>query len=635
MEVLGEVYYHLGMKFFEGYQYEQAVENLIKAYGMGYQRENILEFLYSCYAMPNEKEFRRHYGENCAEVTQFPFDHLALDFFPVSEEKYYIFDKESREFAGAFELDGVPVHGKKAEFHSILFTGVWDIRQMIPALKDKEWETVYILLEGLEAKFLSFLKLPKFKEKYLGNVLLFSDGSLMRQFFEQYQQFYLPKELVSTEPEKYKGILQELHQKRLSGMPRERKSIFLSVCIPSYNRGMLAFENVRHFLQCPYDSEVEIIVSDNGSQTESEWYEKIKGLPDRRVRYHRFTENQGYATNVLKALELAQGKFAVLASDEDFMLLEHMGEYLSYLKANQDAGLFTENIACYPRILGRVYKAGLEAVRNAMDLNYMTGITYNMDALKKHRALEMAGEMRGNIFLENYVHIPLAAILGKSQDFHTVDLLLWAEGKAAREEPLENGRKVLSYMYPQGRVGQFLGAMEFLGRMHLEAGEFKALFLERCSRAYGLLLAGYRAVEGFRDMYAWEDTCMYVYRKEKEYLSGFPFQLSEKDREALEDSIRQIFIGALDTEMLLESLPREEAQKKRLLHQLIKMDLEGIKVGNMELAGKDSLSVWMSLEWERGERGRVPIGEISLEDIYGLRWEQIEKQGMGAAPWDT
>ena len=77
MEVLGEVYYHLGMKFFEGYQYEQAVENLIKAYGMGYQRENILEILYSCYAMPNEKEFRRHYGENCAEVTQFPFYRLA------------------------------------------------------------------------------------------------------------------------------------------------------------------------------------------------------------------------------------------------------------------------------------------------------------------------------------------------------------------------------------------------------------------------------------------------------------------------------------------------------------------------------------------------------------------------------
>jgi hypothetical protein len=179
--------------------------------------------------------------------------------------------------------------------------------------------------------------------------------------------------------------------------------------------------------------------------------------------------------------------------------------------------------------------------------------------------------------------------------------------------------------------------------MHLEAGEFKALFLERCSRAYGLLLAGYRAVEGFRDMYAWEDTCMYVYRKEKEYLSGFPFQLSEKDREALRRNMypflgkKSLFLrkGALDTEMLLESLPREEAQKKRLLHQLIKMDLEGIKVGNMELAGKDSLSVWMSLEWERGERGRVPIGEISLEDIYGLRWEQIEKQGMGAAPWDT
>lgn len=93
MENIGEFYFNQGISCFEAGQYEDAVRNLIEAYHLGYQKEQILENIYNCFILPNEAEFRENYRKGSAEFVQLPFEACTLDFIPVSESRFYIFDK--------------------------------------------------------------------------------------------------------------------------------------------------------------------------------------------------------------------------------------------------------------------------------------------------------------------------------------------------------------------------------------------------------------------------------------------------------------------------------------------------------------------------------------------------------------
>ncbi len=635
MEGLGEVYYNLGMDSFEEHEYETAVRYMIKAYELEYQKEQILNFLYSCFISPNEGEFQAHYKKNCVEIAQYPYEDLMLDFIPVSEEKYFIFNKKSQKFLGVFELEKRSVRSRRETIHSLLCTGIWDVREMIPKQEEKNWAAVYILLEGIEAEFFSFLKLPKFKELYLEHVVLLQSEKFMCTFFEQYEEFYLPKELLSTEPKRYLELLSGLHNKRIHRIKEERENVFLSICIPSYNRGKLALENVLHLLQCPYDAEIEIIVSNNGSKKETEGYEEIRNLNDCRIRYHAFEQNQGYAANVMKTLELAQGRYAVLTSDEDFMLLENMERYLSYLKANTSGGVFVENIDGFPKAKNEIICAGLDAVKTAMYLNYMTGITYSMEALKRMQIFQTVRQMKDNQFLETYIQMVLAVFVVKHMDIHKIDLFLWKGREQERQIKFGKYGDVLSYMLPQNRVKQFYGIMDVFEQLQCEKMGFLELFLLQCKNMYDLLLGGYQAVKGYKEIYSWEDTGMYIYREERKYLENFPVPLQEHEKKQVEELLKKIFLSSLDIESSFDGYTQEEVLKKKLLHQLLQMELEGVGIGKIELDTGKGLyaSINMIISGEGMED--MIVKERPLECIYAKHWEQMEKENGEITPWDA
>lgn len=103
-----------------------------------------------------------------------------MDFIPICENRFYIYDKEENCFRGLIILEGSPIQGKKIEFNNILFTDTWDIREILSDRKEYSRDVVYVLLNQLESKFVSFLKLPRFRELYLRDVILFQDGVMMR-----------------------------------------------------------------------------------------------------------------------------------------------------------------------------------------------------------------------------------------------------------------------------------------------------------------------------------------------------------------------------------------------------------------------------------------------------------------------
>lgn len=166
--------------------------------------------------LSNEQEFRENYRQGSTDFVQIPFEECALDFIPVSENGYRIFDKEKQEFSGTFVMDEAPIQGKEPQPESILYTDTWDFGKMLSDMRKYQRPAVYILLDKLESKFASFFKLPHFKELYLRNVIAFKNEMIMYRFFEECLDLPLPGEIVTEKPERYWNLVQRLHQKRIS-----------------------------------------------------------------------------------------------------------------------------------------------------------------------------------------------------------------------------------------------------------------------------------------------------------------------------------------------------------------------------------------------------------------------------------
>lgn len=575
----GEKYYKIGIELFEDGYYETAVEYWIRAYNLEWEREQILKNIYECFVLPNQEEFRDSFIQNRDGVTQISFEECAIDFIPVSDRKFYLYDKEERAFKGTFELEDAPIQGENETFGSILFADIWDIREMIPELKKKKWDAVYIVLNEAERKFASFLKIPLFRERYLANAAVFQNTELWYEVFEQYEEFYLPKDITAQDAEKYLKLFHKLHKKRLCSR-KERKNVFLSVCIPSYNRGGIALKNVRNFLQNYYDSEVEIIVSNNGSEKNTEGYQEIKAIQDSRLVYHEFETNQGFASNMMKSLELAKGQYAVLVSDEDLMLLEHLGEYLTCLKAHPKYGIFWESgigieFQFWKVIEDTGYQAGNETVEMVIHRNYMTGVTFQMKILKEYHIFERVDNLRGNAFLEYYPHIPLMMMAGMYTGLYWMNLPLW---DASDSEYVDN--TVCRYMLPEVRIAQQNGAVDFCyEEIGLDKSGTAMIFVTRCIRTYVFLESAYQ-IDRFRELYSWEEICFFIYKEHEKYLKKFPASLTGEEEKNIRNDLQKEFFNYLNSERIIRIYPQEERKRKKAVY--IQMEKEFEQGKNIE-----------------------------------------------------
>ena len=333
MKDAGELYYQRGIDFFESGQYENAVLDWIQAYEYGYKKEQILENLYGCFVEPNDGEYRTNYKQNSEGFTELAYEKCLVDFIPVSEERFYIFDRESGDFCGLIDLEEMPVRGKKETFDSILFIDIWDIREIIPDLQENNRDCVYLLLNDMECKFISFFKLPRFRELYCSNLIIFRGQRLMRTFFEEYDDIYLPKQFVSfgTQIDTYKEILQKIHQKRVSNVNAKRENVFLTICIPGKAEKEEILLLRSYLCQCFYDSEIEVLMASDRND---------ENIEDARVHYFIYDEKDSYALNVLKALDIAKGRYKLVIDAKEIRIWKHLGENLDYIKAHAKYTVF-------------------------------------------------------------------------------------------------------------------------------------------------------------------------------------------------------------------------------------------------------------------------------------------------------
>lgn len=510
MDEIGNSYYQAAYELFENQQYEEAVENFIKAYTCGVHKEQILDDLYACFIVPNEAEFRKNYEENSKGILDIPYEELEIDFIPVSDTKFYLFHRMSEEFLGFFQLDETSIMTDDADFESILIADCWDFRKMLPTMKEKTWAMVYILLNEQEMRFASFLKLPHFRELYMENVILFEDTGIMKQVFEEYPDFYLPKQILSMGGS-YEELLAEIHRKRIEDLSQERKNVFLSILIPSYNRGGKALAAVEEICCSVYDSEIEIIVSDNGSTVYAEEYQAIRDKKDSRVRYHRYDKNRGFLENFVKVLEMAEGKYAVFSSDEDRMLIDNLPHYMNLFKKYGNCGIFStsglgENFPIFREETEQVYD-NMAAIWKGLNRNYMTGTGCNMSLVRQLRLTEFIRQHADNMMVGFYPHCVMNLILATiSGLLECGKPFLWVALDPEENEGMDL-QSPKAYMTIDSRERQHVDTVKLLIEIGIRGRSLCELYYARCWKFLYLL---HLAVSSYFSYYAehqilWKD----------------------------------------------------------------------------------------------------------------------------------
>lgn len=534
----GEYYYQRAIAKFESCEYEEAVECFIKAYEAGVFQEEIINLLYFCFILPNEDEFKKNYQEAADGITTFPYDGTEIDFIPVAENRYYMFNNNDMQFCGIFEL---PVIGnRERKFHSLLVSDVWDLREVTQRIVKNEYATLYYVLNDQKSKFYSFLKIPGVSEVFLKNAVCFENTEIMELFFKEYSQYYLPKTVMGRNAEYYKSVIMNISDNRNKDMNAERDNVFLTIGIPSYNRGHILVNNIKHMLQMVYDFEIEIVVSDNGSTENVEGYQEIRDMKDSRIKYVRLAENQGYAANVLNVLKHSTGRFIMLASDEDVLILEQMEALFNLIYQNITKGIISvtgygKNFAPPEEIEEKNIAAGGEAVWKSMNTNYVTGMIYNRDVIKGYNILELCNRLSENMYVQYYTHMAISVLVTQYVDFYDAALPVWIEG-----EPCEaggdiiKGDNLLNYMQLESRLSQFEAGMSLIELMYGRNNVYEWLFIRYLNKTYYLLIiARILKREAFEKEYIWKEVCNHIYEYSKN--KAQKEQLHENVKKAIDD----------------------------------------------------------------------------------------------------
>ena len=565
------------IELFEAGEYDKSVQNLIGLYEHGYEKEQILNFLYQAFVEPNIEEFKKNYQTQADGLIDVEYEATQLDFIPVSDQKFYIWYKEEQRFVGNIDLNvEAQIEDRQRDFQSLLIAQTCDIREMIPFLLNKQYNTVYIVLNKNKEIFASFLKLPKIREYFLENAIIFENTKIMQLFFEEYSEFYIPRSIIAKDSQEYVTFFKDLHKRRLL-KKREKNNVFLTIGIPSYNRGKILLENVKQLLNLEYDAEIEIVVSNNGSKIEADYYDQISKINDSRLVYTSFEANQGYASNVLNVMTHASGHFLVMCSDEDFLVLDKLSGFIQFLFENlQMAMSYTGGYGSnFENGTIQMYPAGIQAIECAVNSNYLTGLVFNNSIISKYKIIEKVQQNRGNLFVEYYVHSVIATIIAQYGDVWKNPICLW-ESKYEKQSEEDGSKSLLSYMKYESRVEQMESAIKFmLNELKLNLEEQIQVVLERIVKTYYLLYLAYLYYwEESSKLKKWDNVCTELFIEAEQIIDKI---VKGEDNKKIKKIVKDYFIMYLTK--IIELDYKKNEQKNRAFVEVAKyLCQQGMKV---------------------------------------------------------
>ncbi|MBU2643492.1 glycosyltransferase [bacterium] len=111
----------------------------------------------------------------------------------------------------------------------------------------------------------------------------------------------------------------------------------ISICIPTFNRSLLLTEALNSIeINTAGRTDVEVVISDNGSQDNTEAV--VDGFRNRipNLRYYRNSENIGPVKNLRKVVEHARGEYVWMLADDDVIVEGALSILTGFLTQNPD-----------------------------------------------------------------------------------------------------------------------------------------------------------------------------------------------------------------------------------------------------------------------------------------------------------
>lgn len=580
---LQSLYLDIGDKLFEVGCCEEALIYYQRAYEEESGQQEILARVSEQYILQEEANFKRYFDINCMIVDfSFNYEDCHIDFIPISDGKYVLFDKETARFCGSYDLESLESKQDSPKtFQSVLIADNWDAREVLNILRQNIWNNTYIVLNDSVEKFMSFFKLPGFSALLPKKVHIFSDTEKMIDFFKKNPNMYLPRIIYALEQERYKGIIEDIHQKRIYN-GKHGNNVFLSICIPSYNRGKLALEAVQHALRTEYDSEIEILVSDNGSSIGKKEYEMIQDMRDSRVQYYQLRKNEGIAANICNCLKKATGHFAILLSDEEQLIVENLDQLLEYLWNNQELGGFKvpdgENAAGVTitdlnKFKTKRFSKGIEAINRAWMTCYVSGIGYNLKYLRQHDFLKKIDVISQNSYSVDvvYPHCTILVFLAVYYDIDNIAISVWLHMKDSTTggyEALEDGGgHIKQFTLPENRLKQEISALRITENL-LTFQDYKVTFLQRVNAIFSHVSELFLLYKKSLDLpYDWVDFHVMHYKNCLKILHESRWEIEAFD-EVFFHNLDEVFFDWLDCRRIRSAYSEKENFKATLRAQM-------------------------------------------------------------------
>lgn len=486
--LLAQTCYDYALFLFDLHEYELSVSMFQTSYKLGYEKEKTIDLLYSCFVIPNQDEFRETYDVSIIEYqknilySNIPcYDDLLIDFIPIAEDKYVIFDKESKQFEGIidFSKDGISSYNQLCfddEFTDFIIYGDWNISKYHDYIVSGKDRIIYYIAEN-PMRLLSFLKLPNIMEQYCSNIICVESINFLQRYFHENTATYLPHLYFAANEELIETITQMIeteHSYRLTKEGRNSSNIILTIGIPSYNRGHRALENIRHLMKLPYDAEIEFVLSNNCSIENTAGYDEIEKIQDSRISYFKFPDKPGQNINFCQTIDIAKGKYVCLLSDEDLINLPAIHHYLSILRKNPSISLAKgRTLVFYNNNTGKIYKKGKDAfLQTFLNTNYITGLIYRTDLFHRLNLYSWTENLiYSNYAVRSYPHSCWFSFYSFYGDYLEDDVLLCMEGIAEDDAPeidISNNSKnimVRTYGTLERRIGQHNGYIDILNQL--------------------------------------------------------------------------------------------------------------------------------------------------------------------------
>ncbi len=117
----------------------------------------------------------------------------------------------------------------------------------------------------------------------------------------------------------------------------------LSIAIPTWNRANLLdellIELIDQIKKFNLDEVVEILVSNNNSEDNTEDIVKRHQVSNKFIEYNRNPLNIGAKSNLIKSVELSSGEYCIVLGDDDRIRLDCLPDILNHIKNFPDTGI--------------------------------------------------------------------------------------------------------------------------------------------------------------------------------------------------------------------------------------------------------------------------------------------------------